>query len=46
MAPFREDRAGLRASILEQVDAPKHSFEENLRHHPFVFVIEEMAVKD
>jgi hypothetical protein len=28
------------------MDALGHSFKENLRHHPFVFVIEEMAVKD
>src|SRR6266849_11006444 len=44
--PSREDRAALRASILERQDGLGHSFKENLRHHPFVFVIEKMAVKD
>src|SRR6266852_9881789 len=45
MALFPEDRATPRASILGRPDALGHSFKENLRHHPLVFVIEEMAVK-
>src|SRR5271154_1017463 len=43
---LRADRANWRVSILELRDGLAHSFEENLRHHPFVFVIEKMAVKD
>ena len=43
---LRAGRANWRVSVLELRDGPAHSFEENLRHHPFVFVIEKMAVKD
>src|SRR5260370_39696969 len=43
---FREDRAARRAAILGRLDALGHSFKESLRHHPLVFVFEEMAVKD
>src|SRR5207244_7023813 len=44
--PTCEDRATRRASILRPQNVPGHSLKENLRHHPLVFVIEEMAVKD
>ena len=43
---FREDRATRQASTLGRQDALDQSFKENFRHHPFVFVIEKMAVKD
>src|SRR5467141_1435265 len=38
--------SNLEASILELGDALGESFKEDFRHHPFVFVIEKMAVKD
>src|SRR5437660_6791571 len=41
-----KDRAAPRASILRPQDVPGHSFKENLGHHPFVFVIQKMAMKD
>ena len=46
MELFREDRATPQAPILGRQDVLGHSFKENLRHHPLVFVIEEMAVKE
>jgi hypothetical protein len=46
MELFREDRATPQASILGRHDVLGHSFKENSRHHPFVFMIDGMAVKD
>src|SRR4029077_17220954 len=40
------DRAATNPAIPGRRDVSGHSFEENLRHHSLVFVIEEMAVKD
>ena len=44
--PFQQDRVAPQTSMLGRRDIPGHSFEEDLRHHPLVFVIEKMAVKD
>src|SRR6266700_4853562 len=44
--PYRADRATRRESSLESEAALVHSFKENLCHHPFVFMIKKMAVKD
>jgi hypothetical protein len=43
---LREERAAPQASMLGRQDVTKHSFEKNHSHHPFVFVVEEMAVED
>jgi len=41
-----EDYATSRVPIVEPRAVLDHSLKENLGHHPFVFVIEKMAVKD